>query len=157
RNASQRRAATWRRARHPTVVFLAGLPRRYMMSPIVDDVIEQIRGAWRYRWLALAAAWLVCIGGWLFVFSLPDIYEASAKVYVDTRTALRPLLQGIAVEADVESQLALVRQALLGRPQLEKVAQETDLYEPGMTPQQRASFIDTLRTRITIKGGGGRD
>lgn len=127
------------------------------MNGMVDQVIEEVRGAWRFRWLAMSAAWAVCIAGWLFVFSMPDMYEASAKVFVDTRTALRPLLQGIAVESDVDSQLNMVKQAMLGRPQLERVARETDLDMRADTPEAFAMVIDRLRSRIQIAGGTNRE
>jgi polysaccharide chain length determinant protein (PEP-CTERM system associated) len=123
------------------------------MNTIVDQVLDEVRGAWRFRWYALATAWAVCVLGWLAVFTMKDMYEATARVFVDTRTALRPLLQGLAVESDVDSQLNLVRQAMLGRPQLERVARETDLDLLATTPEQRATLIDGLRTRITIQGG----
>lgn len=128
------------------------------MSPIIEQVLDEIRGAWRYRWLALGVAWIVCLLGWLVVFAMSDMYQASARVFVDTRTALRPLLQGLAVESDVDSQLNMVRQAMLGRPQLERVARETELAPEAITPQQRAALIDKLRSRIVIQGSSpGRD
>lgn len=123
------------------------------MNQIVNQVVDELRGAWRFRWLAMGLAWLVCVSGWLFVFAMPDVYEATAKVFVDTRTVLRPLLANLTVEADVDSQLALVRQAMLGRPQLERVARETDLDLRAETPEARAAFIDLLRSRISILGG----
>jgi len=128
------------------------------MSPIIEQVLDEVRGAWRFRWLALGVAWAVCLLGWVAVFAMPDMYQASARVFVDTRTALRPLLQGLAVESDVDSQLNMVRQAMLGRPQLERVARETELDPTAITPQQRAAMIDRLRSRIVIQGGAqGRD
>jgi polysaccharide chain length determinant protein (PEP-CTERM system associated) len=127
------------------------------MNHAVEKVVDELRGAWRFRWLAMCLAWVVCIFGWLFVFSMPDMYQATAKVYVDTRTVLKPLLEKLTVETNVDSQLALVRQGILGRPQLERVARETDLDLRAETPAQRASLIDALRSRISIEGGGGRD
>jgi polysaccharide chain length determinant protein (PEP-CTERM system associated) len=123
------------------------------MSEIIDQVIDEVRSAWRFRWLAMAAAWLVCLSGWVYVFAMPDMYEATAKVYVDTRTVLKPLLEKLTVETDVDSQLRMVRQAMLGRPQLERVARETDLDLRAETPEQRATLIDQLRSRIVIEGG----
>lgn len=123
------------------------------MSPLFTQLYDEIHGAWRFRWYALAAAWAVCAAGWLVVFTMQDMYEASARVFVDTRTALRPLLQGLAVDSDVDSQLKLVREGMLGRPQLERVARETDLDLQVATPQARAELIDTLRSRIVITGG----
>src|SRR3954462_13357031 len=98
-----------------------------MSASVVDQVVEQVRGAWRFRWIAMAATWVVCVLGWIGVFAMPDMYAATARVFVDTRTALGPLLQGLAVDSDVDSQLDRVKTALLGRPQLERVARETGL------------------------------
>ena len=85
------------------------------MHATMQTLIHELRGAWRFRRWALAVAWGLCLIGWLVVYVIPDSYESHARVNVDTRTALRPLLQGIAVEPDVESQLNLVRQTLMGR------------------------------------------
>jgi hypothetical protein len=74
---------------------------------------------------------------------LPDMYEARATVFVDTRTALRPVLQGLAVEQDVDAELNFVRQSLLGAPQLDKIAREVGLLNPQLTDvRKRVSVID---------------
>src|SRR5688572_11861987 len=113
-------------------------------------VLDEARGAWRFRWIAIAAAWVVCIAGWLAVSSIPDTYEANARVYVDSRSILRPLLQGLAINPDVASGLDLVRQALLSRPQIERVARETDLDLRAKTPEQKEALIRGLQERISI-------
>ena len=58
-------------------------------------------------------------------------------MYVDTRSILRPLLEGLAIDPDVASGLDLVRTALLSRPQIEQVARETDLDLRAHTPEQK--------------------
>jgi polysaccharide chain length determinant protein (PEP-CTERM system associated) len=123
------------------------------MSNVVEGLVDELRGAWRFRWLAMIAAWALCVLGWLFVLSIPDAYQATAKVYVDTRSVLGPLLDKLTVRPDVESQLMLVRQAMLGRPQLERVARETDLDLRANTPEKLAGLIDQLRSRIKIERG----
>lgn len=112
--------------------------------------MDELRGTWRFRWLALAIAWGVSLVGWMVVYSMPDMYEAHARVYVDTRTPLRPLLAGIAADQDVESQIVMVRQALLGAPHLERVAREADLLGRASTPELRQSVIAGLTQRIAI-------
>ena len=99
------------------------------MSPLLEKLMDEVQGAWRYRWAGLGAAWLVAMLGWLYVFALPDNYEAQARVFVDTRTVLRPALQGLALNEDLNAELNYVRQALLAGPQLLKIAQEA-----GMLP-----------------------
>ena len=56
------------------------------------------------------------------MFSLPDRYAAEARVFVDTRTALKPALQGLTVDQNVDAQINFVRQSLLEGPQLETIA-----------------------------------
>jgi uncharacterized protein involved in exopolysaccharide biosynthesis len=70
------------------------------------------RAAWKRRWLAISTAWIIALIGWGFILTIPDRYEASARVFADARTALRPVLEGIAIAADYDSQLSMVRQQL---------------------------------------------
>ena len=120
------------------------------MQAIVEQLLEQLRGIWRFRWQAMLAAWLVCIAGWLAVFAMPDQFEANARVFVDTRTALTPIIKDIAIGQDVNAQLNFVQSALLGRPQLEKVAREAELDPSSTTPEARAALISRLRERIDL-------
>lgn len=69
------------------------------MHALVIKVLDDVRGTWRFRWWSLVAAWAFCAVGWAFVISLPNVYEATARVYVDSQTALRPLLKGLAVRS----------------------------------------------------------
>jgi polysaccharide chain length determinant protein (PEP-CTERM system associated) len=108
------------------------------------------RAAWQRRWVALAVAWVVALLAWLVIMALPDRYEASAKVFVDARTPLRPVLEGIAIQEDYESQLALVREALLSRPQLEAVARKTNLDANVTTPAQMDDLVSALQRRIEV-------
>ena len=117
---------------------------------MLQMVLQELRGAWRFRRYALGVAWGICLLGWAAVLVIPDSYEARARVFVDTRTALKPLLQGLAVEQDVDSQLNMVRQALLSRPNLQAVARETDLDLDATTPAEREALIDGLSKRIAI-------
>ena len=74
----------------------------------------------------------ICIAGWTVVFVLPDKYRATAKVYVETRTALSQVTTGISVENGVETQIDRVRQQILGGPALQRVGDETDLFSQLM-------------------------
>src|SRR6516162_10719184 len=127
------------------------------MRHTLDLILEQIRGAWRFRGTAMLVAWLVCVTGWLIVLALPDTYSAWARVYVDTRTRLSQVTQGIAVESNIASQAEEVRQALLGGPQLEKVAR---LAIPGFasaTPEAQADIVMHLRDRLEVEATNDRE
>jgi polysaccharide chain length determinant protein (PEP-CTERM system associated) len=121
------------------------------MNALVEDIVEEVRGSWRFRWWGLLAAWIFGIVGWVIIMLLPDLYEGRSTVFVDTRTALRPVLQGLAVEQDVDAELNFVRQSLLGAPQLEKIARDVGLLAPGATDgRNRTAIIDSMRDHISI-------
>jgi len=98
----------------------------------------------------MITAWGIAIVGWIIVLLLPDHYEASARVFVDARTALQPILQGIAVEEDYQSQLVLVREALLSRPQMQAVARQTNLDARVRTPAEMDALVTKLQKDIHV-------
>ena len=121
------------------------------MTTKLDPLFDELRGAWRFRWVALLVAVAVAVLGWLIIFALPDRYEAQAEVMVDTRTALKPVLQGLATDQDVDVQLNYVRQALLADPQLSQLARQAGIMpESGLGPAQEEAALDALRKRIDL-------
>lgn len=77
---------------------------------------------WRYRWLAVITAWIVGLASIGTVLSIPNQYEASARIYVDTQTILRPLMSGLTVQPNVEQQVSMLGRTLITRANVEKVA-----------------------------------
>ena len=121
------------------------------MMTKLDPFFDQLRGAWRFRWMALLAALAVAIVGWLIVFGLPDRYEAQAEVMVDTRTVLKPVLQGLATNQDVNAQLNYVREALLAGPQLTQLAIQSGVMPAtGLGPADQQGVLDGLQKRIDL-------
>jgi polysaccharide chain length determinant protein (PEP-CTERM system associated) len=117
----------------------------------LSAILDEVRGAWRFRWIGLAAAFGIALAGWALVFALPDRFEADARVFVDTRTALKPALQGLTTDQNVDAQINYVRQSLLEGPQLEKIAQETGAVGPGVTDERvRAKALDDFSNRIAL-------
>ncbi|HKL63630.1 MAG TPA: XrtA system polysaccharide chain length determinant [Woeseiaceae bacterium] len=127
------------------------------MNPQIQDLFAQLKGLWRYRWMALGVAWLVCLVGWAGAYLFPDTYEAEAQVYVDTSSALRDVIENLTINTDVRSRVDLVTTLMLGRPQLEKVARKTDLHLRAKTSQEFDSLIGGMRTRINIQNDERRD
>jgi polysaccharide chain length determinant protein (PEP-CTERM system associated) len=120
------------------------------MQEVIAQVLSMLRSAWRYRWLGVVVAWIVAIAGWVAVQFIPDKYTSSTQVYVDTESLLRPLLSGLAVNRDVMSQVGMMQSVMLSRPNLEKVAQTSDLMLHAMTRPQQEEVIDSLAQRIQL-------
>jgi polysaccharide chain length determinant protein (PEP-CTERM system associated) len=127
------------------------------MDELLRLVIHALRGSWRFRWYAAGVAWLFALCGWTFVYSLPNVYEAKATFYVDASSRLRDVVQTLGMDADVSSRVFLVQQAMLGRPQLEKVARETDLDLRAKTPQEKDDMLARLLDSIVIESGRARE
>ena len=107
------------------------------MDQLLQQILGYAKAAWQRRWWGVAVAWLVCVVGWTWVMMIPDRYQASARVYVDTQTLLKPLLSGLAAEPNVEQQIKLMTRQLVSRPTLEKVARMTDLDVKAKTRPNR--------------------
>lgn len=121
-------------------------------NELLDEVIRYARGMWRFRWWALLVAWLLAIAGSLFVLTLPNQYEATAKVYVDTETLMDPIFKDIVVANDIGSQIDAVSRTLLTRPNLRAVAVETDLHLLVDSEEEMENLITTLQQMIRIRG-----
>ena len=121
------------------------------MNAALDFIFEQIRGVWRFRWIAMLVAWVVCLVGWFLILLIPDTYAAWARVYVDTRTRLSQVTQGIGVGSNIASSLEVVRSALLGGPQLEKVAKLAIPSYASASPGAQQAIINGLRQRLTVE------
>lgn len=124
------------------------------MNQTYEQLIDWINAVWKRRWRALMVAWCVCIVGWAFVVSKPDIYTSQTRIFVDTASILKPLLKGLAVEQDVKTELEVIKQTLTTRANLEKVARMTDLDLLATTPGQMQRLLDGLRARTTVKTDG---
>lgn len=122
------------------------------MNHMVEHVVEELRSAWRFRWIAFGVSAAVAVLGWLLVFSLPDRYESSARVFVDTRTAIKPVIKDLSIEQDVNAQLNFVRQSLLAGTQLRKIAEQTGVLLPTVvSPSRQAKILEKLADGVTLE------
>ncbi len=111
---------------------------------------RQLTSAWHYRWQAVLFTWLVCALGWAGVFSIPNQYESSARMYVDADAVLTPLLRGLAVDTTNSGQVDMLQRTLLSRPNLDKLISKTDLELELTNLADREQLIDRLATEIRI-------
>jgi polysaccharide chain length determinant protein (PEP-CTERM system associated) len=121
------------------------------MQKLIEKLLLLIRGMWRFRWYGILAAWLVCVAGWYGLSKVDNVYEASATVYVDTDSMLRPLLRGLAVDINVGEKLGLMSRQLLSRPNLEKVISMTDLDHGATSPAAQEQVLQDLTRNVNLQ------
>jgi polysaccharide chain length determinant protein (PEP-CTERM system associated) len=120
------------------------------LQKTLELVLGYIKGVWVKKRYIIICTWLICPIGFVKVASLPDVYQSSARVYVDTRSVLQPLLRGLALQSDPRQEVALMVQTLLSRPNLEIIARESDLDITTSDPIQYEDLIKSLSNNIKL-------
>lgn len=120
------------------------------MNDVYIQALLLLRAVWLRRWYALAVAWLVALGGWTYVATMPDEYESSAQIYIDTDTMLRPLLRNVTVQPDIGRQVKIMQQTLLSRPNMERVARMADLDLNARTDAQLEKLVTKLQKYVSL-------
>src|SRR4051812_6413804 len=124
------------------------------MTEILTQLKEALQGMWQGRWVGLGVAWLIALAGALFILLTPDKYEATARVYVDTQSVLKPLMSGMTVQPNVEQEVQILSRTLISRPNLQKLVRMTDMDLNVKTPEERERVIDSLMKTLYIRSLG---
>lgn len=124
------------------------------MLELLRPMATTLRGMWLNRWLGILVAWAVAIMISGVIWMIPDRYESSAKIFVDTQTILRPVMTGLAIQPSVDQQAALVGKTLISRPNIEKLIQTTDLAALAKTERDREVLAEQLMRRFEVKLAG---
>lgn len=111
---------------------------------------QYLRAAWRRRWMGVIIAWMVCGIGWVAMYTIPNQYESSARLFVDSDAVLTPLLRGLAADSTPTTQLEILQRTLLNRPNLEKVVSKTGLDLTLNGPSDRERLLTRLGNEIKV-------
>ena len=124
------------------------------MHELAEQLWSQVKATWHYRWYAVGIAWVAAIAGWAYVSTIPNRYESSARVYVDTESVLRPLLAGVTVQPNIDQIVMMMSRTLISRPNLEKVIRMADIDIRLKTPEDREALITRLGSYLSIRSAG---
>ncbi|MBI5720162.1 MAG: chain length-determining protein [Burkholderiales bacterium] len=125
------------------------------MQELLNQVLNTLRGMWKFRWPGLIVAWVVAVVGVVVVWRIPDQFEAAARIYVDTDTILKPLMSGLAVQPNVEQQISMLSRTLISRPNLEKLVRMADLDLKNQSKADQEALIERLQKGIAMRTAGG--
>lgn len=121
------------------------------MTTIQEQIMTTLYGVWRKRWWAVVTAWLVCLVGWAFVATVPNSYQSSARILVETGS----ILQSEIGMPGAGRGLNVVRQTLTSRLNLEKVLRRTELDRGLESDAQVDAAIARLSDGISISSQSG--
>ncbi len=123
------------------------------MHGVFAEILHYFQNAARYKWWSALLIWIICMGGWIFVSQMPDVFTATTRVHVDTRSILRPLLQGMTIQPDVSAQIRLMTRLIFSRPNIEKIARMTDLDIEAKDEKSMENLVLRMQNSLGISGG----
>ncbi|HUO99601.1 MAG TPA: XrtA system polysaccharide chain length determinant [Rhizomicrobium sp.] len=115
------------------------------------QLLSLLGGGWQFRWYGLAAAWAVCLAGWFVVMLIPDQYQSTAKVYIDTDTLMRPLLKNLVVTTNTQQEIDVMLRTLLTAPNVERVVRATNPHADKMSASQMQDAVAAMTSDVSLK------
>jgi polysaccharide chain length determinant protein (PEP-CTERM system associated) len=125
------------------------------MHELAYQTLSTAKAAWRYRWIAVIVAWVVALGGWTAVHRMPDRYEASARVWLNTQSVVKNLLAGLTAQPNVDQMVGMISRTMISRPNLEKVIGMADMDTGLASPRDREQMITRMIKEVTLQSAGG--
>jgi polysaccharide chain length determinant protein (PEP-CTERM system associated) len=118
---------------------------------LYEQALHILNAVWHRRWAALGAAWLVALLGWALVVAHPNTYTSRARIFIDASSIMDPVLEGLAIDWDLNLDSEVMKQTLTTRGNLERVARMTDLDVMATTPAEMENLLNSLRSRTAVE------
>ena len=112
------------------------------------------QGMWARRWYGVAAAWLVGALGVVAMLLVPERHEASARIYVDTQSILKPLMKGLTVQPDAEQQVVMLSRLLVSRANVERLVEMAQLSSGDESVVERDELVDGVGRGVVVRSAG---
>lgn len=125
-----------------------------MDSRAVVKVLKACRSAWRRRWLVLATMATVAGVSAIGISMVQDRYQATARVYVNTQTVLKPLMQSLTFQPDIDQQVSMLARTLISRPNVEKLVADPSLELGQGDAAERDRVVSRLMNDIKVVPAG---
>lgn len=109
---------------------------------------------WRNRWLVVGVAWAVSVVFAVVIALKPDRYEATARIYIDTQSVLKPLMAGLAFQPDIDQQVRMLARTLLSRPTVSRLRAADDLGWDNKSSVNFERDVDDLMKSINVSSVG---
>ncbi len=122
------------------------------MQDQLSEILYFAKGIVRNKWIVTSVAAIICLAGWAFVYKMPNVYESKARVHVDTRTMLRPLLKGMAVQSNVRGLVMIMKKLMFTQQNILKVAELAGL-DTKLNTSETQILVDELKESVKIEGG----
>src|SRR5436190_16623814 len=114
--------------------------------------IIALRGMWAHRWLGLATAWAAGAIALAALAVVPAKYEASARIYANTDSILKPLMTGMTVQPNEDQRIVMLSRLVINRPNVERLVTTVGLDAEARNKEERERIIDRVSATLGLKG-----
>ncbi len=128
-----------------------------LVETVVDTLRLAGRSVWTRRWMVAGIATLLAVLSAAAIPFVPNRYEAAARVYVDTQTVLKPLMSGLAFQADVDQQVRMLARTLISRPNVERLLETSGLGLEAADDGRADKAVDRLMKDIKVIFAGSEN
>ena len=124
------------------------------MDSGVNELVAKARWVARAvrqrRWITISIAWIVAIVCAAGISIVPERFEASARIYVDTQTVLKPMMKDLAYQPDIDQQVRMLARTLISRPNVERLLDRREIGFTFGSPVEREKTLARLMDQIKI-------
>lgn len=124
------------------------------MNDVYRIVLATLRGMWAHRWLGLLVAWLVGVIALGIIYGRQDKYEATARIFANTDSILKPLMTGLTVQPNEEQRIVMLSRLLISRPNIERLVKTVGFETAGKSAAEQERLVDDLMRSLEIKAAG---
>jgi polysaccharide chain length determinant protein (PEP-CTERM system associated) len=110
---------------------------------------------WGRRWLALCTATVLAVCGMTGIAMFHDRYQATARVYVNTQTVLKPLMESLTFQPDIDQQVSMLARTLISRPNVDKLVTNPTLELGRVDAAEHDRIVSRLMSDIKVVPAGG--
>lgn len=125
-------------------------------APLINlEVVLQ--DLWRGRWVAVGVASALTLLFAIGILSVRDRFEASARIYIDTQSVLKPLMVGLTVQPDIDQQVKMLARTLISRPNVERLRASPEIGWDSNAKGDISRQVDSLMTKIKVAPSGDKN
>lgn len=122
------------------------------MDEIYRRVLMTLRGMWNHRWLGLGIAWAVGVLGLAALAVIPAKYEATARIYANTDSILKPLMTGMTVQPNEDQRIVMLSRVVISRPNVERLVATVGLDAEAKNKEERDRIVDRVSATLGLRG-----
>lgn len=124
------------------------------MYEMIRTVRLVIADMWRFRVLGLLVCWGIGAPALAVLVLMPSRYEASARIFVNTDSILKPLMTGLTVQPNEDQRILMLSRVVISRPNVERIVRQVGLDAGAGNAEQRERLTDAVMKTLEFKGGG---